>query len=65
MTRKDYELIAAVLADYAPKGLGFINSEREAQIGQWLDMVDDMADALAKDNPRFDKDRFLRACGVA
>jgi hypothetical protein len=55
MTRKDYVLIAAVIkaASDAP---GY--SERNAFVAFAL------ADALALDNPRFDRARFLTACGV-
>jgi len=60
MTRKDYELIAetfrdmlavAVLWDDEAKGIGAI-----ARV---------LATRLEEDNPRFDRDKFLNACGVA
>ena len=57
MTRKDYILIAAALNDAArwPTSV-----ERRS-----LDMIADaLADALARDNPRFDRERFLKAAGV-
>ncbi len=55
MTRKDYVLIAAAIkaASAAP---GY--PERNAFVAFSL------ADALATDNPRFDRVRFLKACGV-
>lgn len=55
MTRKDYQLIAAVLKNFATDGTPV--DDRDA-IGY------DLADALASDNPRFDRDRFLVAAGV-
>ena len=51
MTRKDYILIAAAIAcvdDY--------DARQEA--------ASYLAINLAKDNPRFDRVRFLEACGV-
>ena len=63
MTRKDYELIARAmnesrmhaLRDDAPSGGAF-----------WLGAAArEIAAALERTNPRFDRERFLKACGVA
>ena len=64
MTRKDYQLIADVLRERgtqadksdAPWMKGF----RSAHVA----LARDFADALAADNPRFDRTRFFKACGV-
>lgn len=57
MTRKDYQLIADV-----------IKVERNASRGAAKLAVEtvaaSMAIALKRDNPRFDADRFLAACGI-
>lgn len=55
MTRKDYELIAQVLANFEAEG--GVTVERDA-------MAYDLADALAADNPRFNRETFLVAAGV-
>lgn len=55
MTRKDYQLIASVLNKFTGEQGDVV--ERDA-------MAYDLADALAQDNPRFDRRRFLVACGV-
>lgn len=55
MTRKDYQLIADVLAKFTAEG--GVTIERDA-------MAYDLADAFALDNPRFDRARFLIASGV-
>lgn len=59
MSRKDYEVIARVLkAEF--------NFRRDAREWLALDAVRNVASALARtfadDNPRFDYDRFIRAC---
>ena len=58
MTRKDYVLIAAALK----------NARGDCATGAEYEGVDTAArhvsDALAKDNPRFERGRFLTACGV-
>lgn len=52
MTRKDFELIAAVLrnAPLHTQGCAYVD-----------ELAEDFADALAETNPRFDRDRFLAA----
>lgn len=54
MTRKDYVLLAKTIASAAVDG---DESERE----YWAKLI---ADALAGDNPRFDRERFLKASGL-
>jgi hypothetical protein len=56
MTRKDYQLIAEVFAN-----LGQIIDIKETVA---VDLARNLADALETDNPRFDRARFLEACGV-
>ena len=58
MTRKDI-LIAAALKRQQPAE--HWDANKRCQFG--LD-VNSIADALASDNPRFDRERFLKACGV-
>jgi len=58
MTKKDYELIAAAIKDnreYDPM---------ECYAEALDDVARSLATALQRDNPRFDRDRFLKACGV-
>ena len=61
MTRKDYVLIASTLKT--------ARDENMARFGgmarQGIEVAAEaMADALANENPRFDRERFLRACGL-
>ena len=59
MTRKDYILIAAALNSVRPHNHDFsdvVKCDAHAHA---------VAEALAQDNPRFDRARFLTACGVA
>lgn len=55
MTRKDYELIAKVLAAF--------DSDGASDLLNWAANCRYMARELAKDNPRFNKITFLDACG--
>jgi hypothetical protein len=57
MTRKDYELIAKVFAEVDTC------SDGAAEVVE--ELAHALANALADDNPRFDRARFLAACRVA
>ena len=65
MTRKDYVLIAGKL--YQAK-LDILGKEAPSDHSNMLDGVslaaEHIADAMQIDNPRFDRERFLKACGV-
>ena len=54
MTRKDYELIARVLRDFVGDSGDVIDRDKIAL---------ELSKALAGDNPRFDRERFLIASG--
>jgi hypothetical protein len=74
MTRKDYNALAASIhakrkhyEGIKPKAR--VSKEIKAAIqGACLDAVDsmarDIADICEADNPHFDRDRFMIACGV-
>jgi hypothetical protein len=53
MTRKDYVLISQLME----QAFYLDDSQRET-------LSKDFADFLSLDNPRFDRARFLTACGV-
>ena len=63
MTRKDYIAIAAAIADGA-----LINCATQTELAMnnatRCKIAGQLADLMARDNPRFDRARFLKACGV-
>jgi hypothetical protein len=64
MTKKDFELIAGALLRSRPLPIG--NLVQDAQRTSVADMTArNMADALATTNPKFNRAKFLAACGVA
>lgn len=68
MTKKDFELLAAALHGAEPMAHGYPSNpqaEYQAAYGAWRLACRHVAHALATTNPRFDRDRFLQACGVA
>jgi len=66
MTRKDYILIAARLKIAKADAVRSEDSRAAVDMCDGIDLAaEHLADALATDNPRFDRERFLKACGVA
>lgn len=64
MTRKDYILIAeAIRAALIDPETGIALPEREAHGVHVAAMR--LVDALAQDNPRFDRSRFMTACNLS
>lgn len=61
MTRKDYEIQAGAIS----LALGTIKTSGLYDAVTALElMATILADSLEKDNPRFDRSRFLKASGV-
>lgn len=58
MTKKDYVKIAAVLNETRPE------KDTPILLAGWRAITGHIADMLAADNPRFDRARFLKACGM-
>lgn len=69
MTKKDYVRIAQVFhvtrcyVDVPGRVTGKPTCQ-ETDAATWEALAYEMADMLATDNPRFDRARFLKACGV-
>ena len=59
MTRKDYVLIAETFAKFQK-----IQDLDQSINWTGADLARNLADTLQGDNPRFDRARFLVACGV-
>ena len=74
MTRKDYELIAAVLKRYTDTDNAHIEHMKEtdfepsdtdrARSSRTRLIVRDIATALQQDNPRFNLETFYKASGI-
>lgn len=62
MTRKDYELIAKRISDQIEL-THFSNDNHSARMSL-RSLARNLAEDLAKGNQRFDRDRFLAACGA-
>ncbi len=60
MTKKDYVLIAKVIKEYLDNG----DNDQIDGIAGVERLTRMLADKLGKENTRFDKNRFLKACGL-
>ena len=60
VSRKHFEAIADSI-----KNIRLAWSRRELEFDEqpFIDMVDDMCYMCRKDNPNFDRDKFIKACG--
>lgn len=59
MTRKDYVALAAAIAGEFPVDTG---DNLRLRVTDWQGMVRAIANVCAAGNPRFDRERFERAC---
>jgi hypothetical protein len=62
MTRKDYVLIAESIKGAINYEGNFNENKDKAEALNYLALR--LSSAFENDNPRFDRDRFLTACGV-
>lgn len=61
MTRKDYEMIAQAVRDGLADGRRDPASTEAAKVAKTIAQY--VSDGLAADNLRFDRKRFMAACG--
>ena len=66
MTKKDYQMISACFYSMQQEAWDTLgDTEERASKAHWtLYTAIKLADKLALTNPRFDRDRFLSACGI-
>lgn len=57
MTKRDFELIAEVMDDLDGSEIGLSRGTHNA-------IAEALADAFSRTNPRFNRSRFLKACGA-
>ena len=62
MTKKDYVLIAKAFKQTDPR-CNNPNDYAQGEILQWNRDIDFLREALDRDKPAFDRQKFLAACG--
>ena len=62
MTKKDYELIAQAISVEYQETNPDTNNDIEAQT--IVTVTNRIADYLSMENPRFDRNKFFKACGI-
>ena len=61
MTKKDYIALAATLSQSKPEKTGELNDDY-ILLKHWNITVENIAFVLAKDNPLFNRNKFMKAC---
>lgn len=64
MTRKDYEMLAAVLKGEFTAAKASLYTVRAYRMSTVSQVARKIAEAIHAENPRFEVDRFLTDCGV-
>lgn len=66
LSRKHYKLIAKALNNVKPYDQDTLKNESYNKQCQafFMDVIDSLSDELIKDNPKFKKERFLKACTI-
>ena len=64
MTRKDFELIADAIRDSIINYRTVDRSHLDEPAAMYYAVVAELSGALARNNPRFDRARFIAACGI-
>jgi len=64
MSKKDYILLARALHDSKPQTTGDMNLDYML-LKHWNITVENVAFELARDNERFNRSTFLKACGYS
>lgn len=70
MTKKDYELIAEQLRyatpnwDNAPYSFEMNDIYKTGRLDAWANICKTLADGLQLQNPKFNRSKFLKACGL-
>lgn len=63
MTKKHFDALAAALRDVRPE-VSLLNYHALPRVDQWRADCEAAADFCARFNPKFNRGRFLEACGV-
>lgn len=64
MTRKYFQAIADALRYAKPPHMDYDPNDLREAFRLWAISIDSVAAELAKMNPRFDRERFIKACGA-
>lgn len=63
MTKKDYELIAKVIEYNMPSQIAKPKGYND-RLEAWTNLLNGLIEAFEQNNNKFDREKFLKACGV-
>src|SRR6266404_4600938 len=64
MTRKHFQQIANAMQSLRKFEVNDAELSEDVRVVRYSSVVDALAKVLAESNPKFDRDRFLDACGI-
>lgn len=64
MTKQDYKMLADSCKSTMPVRCWAVGAGLSVEYRVWLRIVNGLADACARQNAQFNRNRFLDACGV-
>ncbi len=64
MTRKHFQQIANAMQSLRKFEVNDAELSEDVRVVRYSSVVDGLAKVLAESNPRFDRNRFLDACGI-
>lgn len=66
-SKRHYEALAKAMSEAKPSPDRFslgLGDDTVSQRGQWYTDVEQIVSMLIADNPKFDNDKFIKACGA-
>lgn len=64
MTKKDYEKFAAMMRTHICVNVEPADQWEAGYDSAMREVANSLASVFQRDNPRFDRERFLKACGI-
>ena len=64
LTKKDFKAVAEIIEDNTTEIDGDCLKYNHYQVVSRNSLVMELADYFATQNPRFDRERFMKACGL-
>ena len=65
LTKKDFKAVAEIINKHTGRSAAYFNGIHRPEVTQTVQRITDkLADYFTTQNPRFDRSRFMRACGL-
>jgi len=66
VSKKDFKAVAEIISEYTGQNAAYFNGIHRREVTQTVRHVTNkLADYFAAQNPRFNRERFMKACGLS